>query len=621
MITHAGEVKLLDFGVAKFLNLELGGELNETQTQFRVMTPEYASPEQIKGSHITTSSDIYSLGVILYELLTNERPFKFDGKNLDQILQTVTQTEPIAPSSIVSRKLSPEEKNQKSKIKNQKSLSGDLDNIVLMALRKEPARRYKSVEQFADDVQRHLKGLPVIARPNTFSYRTEKFIKRNLAASAVGALLILSLIGGLIISLRQTSIAYAQEKKAITESEKSKKITKFMEKVLNYANPAWYAEGNNSHGQAKLIEVLDDLSDKIESEFPDDLDIQAELHHKSAEIYLAKGNITKALFHAETALKTRRSIFGDKNAEVAKDMYYLASVYQTSYKFNRMNRLYEESAAIFREVDPDNPNFPYLLEDTGSYLRDFIKDYGQAERTLTEALEIFRKKDGEIHYNTARVYFGLAGVFAKKGETAKADEYFREGEKRFNQLSDKGLGEIFINQQALFELKKGNSSKAENILETSILENTDAQDSEGTRKLVASLQQIYSQTRNYSKLADLLKKELQKAKQTLPRDETRITSNNLKIATALYLLGKNDEAHKYFDEGFTFYKTLSPDSPSKFSFNQTIGECLFHQKRFAEAKPLLRNVLDFYTENFPPNHEDILKFKEMLDKTEAVLKE
>ncbi|NJM52540.1 MAG: hypothetical protein HC846_03550 [Blastocatellia bacterium] len=107
-----------------------------------------------------------------------------------------------------------------------------------MALRKEPVRRYKSVEQLSDDIQKHLKGLPVIARPNTFSYRAEKFFKRNLAATAIGALLILTLVSGLIISLRQTSIAYTQEKKAITEAEKSRKITRFMEKVLSYANPA-----------------------------------------------------------------------------------------------------------------------------------------------------------------------------------------------------------------------------------------------------------------------------------------------------------------------------------------------------------------------------------------------
>ncbi|NJM52539.1 MAG: tetratricopeptide repeat protein [Blastocatellia bacterium] len=114
----------------------------------------------------------------------------------------------------------------------------------------------------------------------------------------------------------------------------------------------WYAEGYKLNGQAKLIEVLDDLSGKIETEFPNDLDIQAELHHKSAEIYLMKGNLPKALFHAETALKIRRSIFGDRNAEVAKDMYYLASVYKRISKYNQMKNFTKKRRRSFGKLIP-----------------------------------------------------------------------------------------------------------------------------------------------------------------------------------------------------------------------------------------------------------------------------
>lgn len=619
IVTLKGEPKLLDFGIAKFLNPELMGEFSQTRTQFRVMTPEYASPEQIKGSHITTSTDVYSLGIILYELLTNERPYQLDGKNLEEVFQTITQLEPNPPSKVISRQSLASRNNQKSNIKNRKSLSGDLDNIVLMALRKEPVRRYKSVEQLSDDVQRHLKGLPVIARPNTFSYRAEKFFKRNLAASVVGALLILTLISGLIISLRQTAIAYAQEKKAITEANKSQKITKFMEKVLNYANPSWYAEGSKLNGQAKLSEVLDDLSDKIETEFPDDLDIQAELHHKSAEIYLAKGNVPKALIHAENALKIRRSIFGDKNAEVAKDMYYLGSVHHSSNKYNQMSKLYEESAAIFREVDPNNPNLPYLLEDFGASLNQFA-DYEKAEQAYTESLELFRKKDGEIHYNTARLYLVLAIVFAKKGENAKADDYFQEGEKRFNQMTDKNLSKSFVIQQAKFEFVKGNSGKAETLLETSLAENSIERNFSLAKDLITVLHSVYSADGNYLKLADLFKSELERIKQNLPRNEVEIASANLVIATALYRSGKNDEARKYFDEGFSVYKTFSADSLTRLLFNEMVAECLFYQKRYNEAKPILENIITFHAENYPPNDKDIPKFKEILHQIEAELK-
>ncbi len=604
IVNRENEPKLLDFGLAKL------SEKNSdaTQSGLRALTPAYASPEQLKGETITTASDIYSLGVVLYEILTETRPFETDGKSFDEIVRTVTVIEPVLPS-----------KNPQSAFRNPQLLSGDIDNIVAYSLRKEPSRRYESVDQFAKDIENYLDGLPVIARPNTLVYRTEKFFKRNKVAVVAALLILLSLIGGLIISLRQTSIAYAQEKKAVTESEKSQKITKFMEKVLNYANPAWYAEGSKLNGQAKLIEVLDDLSDKIGTEFPDDLEIQAELHHKSAEIYNAKANRTKALFHAETALKIRRSVFGEKNAEVAKDMYYLASVYQTLKKYNQMKKLYEESAAIFRAVDSDNPNLPYLLDDLGQNYKDIWKDYDQAERNLTEALEIFRKKDGEIHYNTARLYLELAENSARKGETIKADEYFFQGEKRFKQLTDENLRNAFVLFHAQFEQAKGNSNDAETILENFIAQSSGNKESDFSKSLPLFLKEIYWQNKKYQKLADFEIKELEIAKTTLPRNEIGIGSMNLEIALTFYRFEKNDVAKKYFDEGFPIYKTLLADSTSKIGFDQNVAECLFHQKRYAEAKPILQNVVAFYAENNPPNHEDTQMFRDLLEKTELNL--
>jgi serine/threonine protein kinase len=387
-VTTNGEVKLLDFGIAKFLNPELSAE--QTQTQFRVMTPEYASPEQIIGARITTASDVYSLGVVLFELLTGEMPFKLAGKNLAEVIRVVTEVEPNLPSKIASGQGFAE--RTRFPLRNPQSLNGDLDNIVLMALRKEPARRYRSVEQFAGDIQRHLKGLPVSARPNTFSYRAEKFIKRNKAACAAGALLLISLLGGLAFSLRQANAAFAAQTRAETETTKSQRIARFMEKVLNYANPAWYAEGRERKGEAKLIEVVNGLSEKIAIEFPGDLDIQAELHHKFAEIYQAKLNRNKSLFHAERALHLRRLVFGEKHAEVAKDLYYLSAAKWLEYNFVESVKLGDQAIDMFRAVAPDNPNLPYLLEDTGNIYLESYADYYKAESYYAEALEIFQKK-------------------------------------------------------------------------------------------------------------------------------------------------------------------------------------------------------------------------------------
>src|SRR6266568_1726774 len=158
LVTANGEPKLLDFGIAKLLHETDSQEA--TLTMFHAMTPEYASPEQVKGEAITTASDVYSLGVLLYELLTGRRPYKLKRLTTDEITKAICEQEPAKPSA---------------SIRNQKSLRGDLDNIVLKALRKEPQRRYASVEQFSEDIRRHLEGLPVIARKDTVAYRTSKF--------------------------------------------------------------------------------------------------------------------------------------------------------------------------------------------------------------------------------------------------------------------------------------------------------------------------------------------------------------------------------------------------------------------------------------------------------------
>ncbi len=232
LITHDGEVKLLDFGVAKFLNPELMGDnLSQTQTQFRVMTPEYASPEQVRGGHITTATDIYSLGVILYELLTGSRPFKLKDTSPEEMARLICDSEPTMPSAISNFKFqisNSEEKsdsNRKSQIANCKLLKGDLDNIILTALRKEPSRRYKSVEAFANYIDRYLKGLPVTARPNTFKYRASKFIKRHSVGVLAAGLVLLSLIGGLAAFAWQAKVAAAQRDRAEKRFDDVRKLS------------------------------------------------------------------------------------------------------------------------------------------------------------------------------------------------------------------------------------------------------------------------------------------------------------------------------------------------------------------------------------------------------------
>ena len=199
--------KLLDFGIAKILQ-EDGAPL-ATLTGQRLMTPEYASPEQARGERVTTASDVYSLGVLLYQLLTGQSPYGPITPHSTDFAKVVNETQPKKPSTVLSGI-----ENPQSAIRNPKFLRGDLDNIVLTALRKEPERRYQSVEQFAEDIRRHLENRPVLARKDTSGYRAAKFVRRNKAALAAAAVLLLVLVGGIIATSWQAQKARAAQARA-----------------------------------------------------------------------------------------------------------------------------------------------------------------------------------------------------------------------------------------------------------------------------------------------------------------------------------------------------------------------------------------------------------------------
>jgi serine/threonine protein kinase len=215
LVTADGATKLLDFGIAKILEPDTTADSFEpTLTQFRVLTPAYASPEQVKGEAITTASDVYALAVVLYELLTTHHPYCSAGDTAEKVAQAVCEVEPKKPSTVVSaRRLvgdnrvelgapaSVQTDREAEKLK--KRLKGDLDNIVLMALRKEPQRRYGSVELLAQDIRRHLENLPVSARNDTVVYRISKFTRRHRAGIVATCIVIVALVLGMAMTLQQ----------------------------------------------------------------------------------------------------------------------------------------------------------------------------------------------------------------------------------------------------------------------------------------------------------------------------------------------------------------------------------------------------------------------------------
>jgi serine/threonine protein kinase len=241
LVTAQGLPKLLDFGIAKILQQGDGPEPLVTMTGLRLMTPEYASPEQVRGEPVTTASDVYSLGVVLYELLTGHLPYNFASPSPIEMARVIGETVPRKPSTAVAegkdgsrivnhdflkgtaRPDSPMPPVRIAPIYDSRRLKGDLDNIILMALRKEPERRYQSVEQFSEDIRRHLELRPVLARKDTVRYRATKFIRRNKAIVAAAALVLLSLVSGMIATSWEARRARAEEAVAKAQKERAER--------------------------------------------------------------------------------------------------------------------------------------------------------------------------------------------------------------------------------------------------------------------------------------------------------------------------------------------------------------------------------------------------------------
>ena len=464
-VTDDGTPKLLDFGISKILTAEFENLAPATVTKLGALTPTYASPEQLRGESVTTATDIYSLGVILYEILSGHRPFENQENSLQEIYHAVTEKDPPPPSYLIdtiskSLKKAAAAKTEISgknisdlstviqnydyqtesngfkntvpnKINlNSNSLRGDLDNIVLKALRKEPERRYTSAENFSEDILRHQKGLPVAARPNTFAYRAEKFFKRNRAGAFAGALILLAIVCGIVATLWQARVAQAERIKAEAETAKAERRFNDVRKLASSYLFDVFPEIEDLEGSLKArqiivktaLEYLDNLSREAEG----DLDLQVELataYEKIGDVQGAFvvtnfGDINAGLASYEKARKLREAVFAAnpadlKNVEdLSKNYQITAQMMQWNSDTEKAEDYFEKAIKIRRELVAEKPDSPDYQNRLAVLLTDYATiplanvENEKAAELLGESGAIIKNvlQNNPEHFYTRKAY-------------------------------------------------------------------------------------------------------------------------------------------------------------------------------------------------------------------------
>jgi eukaryotic-like serine/threonine-protein kinase len=469
LVTHEGTPKLLDFGIAKIVDTE--SETGPaTLTIFRALTPGYASPEQVKGEPITTASDVYSLGVVLYEMLTGQHPYSAPGSTPHQIARAVCEVDPEKPSMVVRqtegspsacgqpplRSATTVRLDESSADRLSKRLSGDLDNIVLMALRKEPERRYPSVDKFAEDLRRHLVNLPVFARKDTAGYRISKFVARHKAGVAATAAAIIILMVGIVATLREAQIA--REQASIARSQRARAEARFND-VRKLANSLMFEihdsikdlPGSTPARKLLVTRALEYL-DSLSREASTDVSLQRELASAYERVGDVQGffywsnlgdtagalqSYQKAVAIREALAKSAPNDLGVQS-DLADSYVKIASVEVTVGETQKSVDKYRQAQAIresLARAEPLSENARFKLANTHDAIGDALTDFPDWKAALEEykeglvgfvSLSTLNPKDVSYRRMTALTKSKIGVVFENTGRIAEALKEYQE---------------------------------------------------------------------------------------------------------------------------------------------------------------------------------------------------
>ena len=644
LVTPEGTPKLLDFGIAKLLDAsDQSAMLAMTRMNDRLLTPEYASPEQILGRVVTTASDVYALGVVLYELLTGLRPYVVPPSASQlELERLICIADPLRPSASVRRAMESDQTEKRHLMATLaharrlatdrliKRLVGDLDAIVLRAMRKEPDSRYSSVEQFAADVRRYLNREPVQARQGNWMYYSARFARRNaVGVTMTTAFLVFLISFATVMSVQRQRIAEERDRVA-RESERAERVSNFMLRVFTAADPF-----ENNGKQMTASELLDQAANTIRGELDEQPEVRARLLEAIGRAYRRQGQSNLAVNFLEEALRVMRRANLPEDAQTGQVYTELAVALRNAGRFEESDTAFRDAIRIAAsnqqgagsgtqaglladigrlELARNNfakaeeyftsalammraargmrdPEVASILLDMAS-LRSWRDDLDGAERAAREAVGIYQETIPlKLHPDRVMADSRLAEVLSLKGKTDEAGELYQsvlESQKvlygpNSTQVADTldSLGQV--------RLAQGNLAEAEKFTREAIDVNVDAQRGEYymTGYLRTSLAQILTRQGRFKEAEPELRQALELYSRALPSDHQY-------IATAEYLLGEVLLASNHLVDAeamltASMNRWKRTDAPSWRSARSAsaLGETLYREGRIQEAEKYL----------------------------------
>lgn len=591
LVARDGTPKLLDFGIAKILGDAQTEEPSElTQPGFRFITPEYASPEQLRGEAITTATDIYSLGVILFKLLTGERPYTFRSHLPHEITRIVCEQSPSKPSTAVVKFGDRQDKDKdmaslrvgghRSNItpeKLQRLLSGDLDTIVLRALHKDPQRRYPSVLELSEDIRRHLLGLPISAHSDAMGYLVGKFVRRHKIGVISVAVVILTLVGGLIGTLWQAKKAQDEAARVLVEKNKVDQINSFLQEMLSSADPA------RSGKDVTVAQTLDQAVVRANQELLTQPEIAAAVLHTIGETYVALGLYDKASTQIERSLAIRHEVLGAEHEDISTSLHSLAYVAQVTRDFTKADSLYQRAIAMHNKVHPDpDKHLAGMMTDWGSLLRD-RHETDRALSVLKESVEMHRTLFGDESREYASALITLGPALQDNRELAAAESVYRKAlDIRRRLAGDDHVDVGFaLNNLAFVLVDKGDLEGAEAMFRQSLA--------------------IW--------------------RKTLGNDHPQVVSGFLNLAGIVQKRGKLDEAEKLLMDALAMNEKQAIPDPLRLSaIEHLLGRNMNLRRDPTRAEPYLREAIGLRKKLFPANHYVVAAVESELGKSLTMLK-